>query len=163
MYKARVSEPVARLIEYRGDRLGPTHELGLGTFVLGRTAGVDLVLEHADVSRRHAELVITVDGARLRDLGSKNGVRVRGRKVAEAALEDGSRVEIGELVLMFEHPGARVDRLLQRSGEPTIRRPRALDSAVGLTPGREGRAGLLAPTLAALAFALLLALLLVYG
>jgi pSer/pThr/pTyr-binding forkhead associated (FHA) protein len=155
-----VSEPVARLIEYREGRPGQVHELGLGTHTLGRVAGVDVVLAHVDVSRRHAELEVTRDSATVRDLDSKNGVLIEGRKHAEAALEDGSRFSFGELSLVLEHPGARVGRVLQRSGEPTVRRPRSASSDAAPPTVRRG---LLAPMLAAAAFAVLLILLLVFG
>jgi len=159
-YKPPVSEPAARLIEYRQGRPGRVHELGLGKHTLGRVAGVDVVIDHADVSRRHAELEVTHDGATVRDLDSKNGVVIDGRKVAEAPLEDGSRFAFGELSLVLEHPGARVGRVLQRGGEPTVRRPRppSTDAAAD-----ERKPGLLGPMLAALAFAVLLILLLVFG
>lgn len=156
-----MSEPVARLIEHRQGRPGPIHELGLGTHKLGRVAGADVVLDHADVSRYHAELEVTFEGATIRDLGSKNGVTVDGRKVAEARLDDGSRVAFGELRLVLEHPGARVGRVLQRSGEPTVRRPRPASPEPAPRPA--AGPGLLAPALAAVVFAVLLILLLVFG
>lgn len=161
MYKTRVSEPVARLIEHRQGQVGRIHELALGSHRLGRVAGVgvDVVLDHVDVSRHHAVLEVTGEGATIRDLGSKNGVLVDGRKVAEAALEDGSRFAFGELVLLLEHPGARVGRVLARSGEPTVRRPRSVADPAA----QAGRPGLLGPAVAALTFTLLLVLLLVFG
>jgi pSer/pThr/pTyr-binding forkhead associated (FHA) protein len=154
-----VSEPVARLVELHDDRRGRSHELGLGVHVLGRHGGADIILDHVDVSRRHAELEITLDGATIRDLGSKNGVVVGHRKVDAATLDDGSRVAIGELKLILEHPGARVDRLLARSGEPTVRGTRPPSTAVSVRASRP----LLGPLLAALIFALLLIGLLVFG
>lgn len=159
-----MSEPVARLIEYRQGRPGLVHELGLGKHTLGRAAGGDVVIDHADVSRRHAEIEITRDGATIRDLDSKNGVLIDGRKVTEAALEDGSRVAFGELSVVLEHPGARVGRVLQRSGEPTVRRPRdASVGALGSSPPPRPAPSATGPLLAALAFAVLLVLLLVLG
>jgi len=155
-----VSEPIARLIEHREGRPGSIHELGLGSHTLGRVAGADVVLDHADVSRHHAELEVTFDGATIRDLDSKNGVLVDGRKVAQAQLDDGSRFAFGELILVLEHPGARVGRVLARGGEPTVRRPRPVGSEVRPRPAGPG---LVVPTLAALVFAVLLILLLVFG
>lgn len=119
-----------------------------------------MIIDHVDVSRRHAELEITADGAAIRDLDSKNGVTVDGRKVAEAALDDGSRIGFGDLELVLDHPGARVDRVLMRGGEPTVRRPRPrAHDAQTVTAKRS----LIAPALAAVAFAILLTLLLVFG
>lgn len=160
VYKPGVDEPIARLIEHRGNQQGPAHDLGLGTHVLGRGAGVDVFLDHADVSREHAELRVTAEGATLRDLTSKNGVQMFGHKITNAVLEDGSWFMLGDLRLVLEHPAARVERVLQRSGEPTVRRPpqRPLHP---ISPRH--RALLLAPIFAAIAFALLLIMLLVYG
>jgi pSer/pThr/pTyr-binding forkhead associated (FHA) protein len=163
-YTAPVPEIVARLIEpgARG-AIERAHDLTLGAHVLGRGAGddVDVTLDHADVSRRHAELLITHEGASIRDLGSKNGFTVDGRKVSEAILEHGSRVGFGEFVIRLEHPGARVDRLLVRNGELTVRRPRELPRSVSAaslpTPS------LIMPLLVTVAFTLLLTALLVLG
>lgn len=118
------------------------------------------MLDHADVSRHHAELEITLDGATIRDLDSKNGVMVDDRKIGEGRLDDGSRVAFGELRLVLEHPGARVGRVLQRGGEPTVRRPRPPDRSA---PAPSERQGLLVPAVAAVIFAVLLILLLVFG
>jgi S-DNA-T family DNA segregation ATPase FtsK/SpoIIIE len=147
------------------------HDLGIGVHVLGRDASADLTLAHADVSRHHAELTITPDGATIRDLGSKNGVLVDGRKLEQAALAHGSKLAFGELQLLFEHHGDRIDRLLARSGELTIRRPRALEPtgrsqpALGpsLTAPTAPPRSLLVPMLAVVAFAILLVSLLVFG
>jgi pSer/pThr/pTyr-binding forkhead associated (FHA) protein len=155
-----VPEIVARLIELEAER---THDLTLGVHVLGRVvgAGVDVALDHADVSRRHAELLITHEGASIRDLGSKNGFTVDGRKVSEAILEHGSRVAFGQFVIRLEHPGARVDRLLVRNGELTVRRPR--DTPRSVSAARFPAPSLIIPLLVTVAFTLLLTALLVLG
>jgi hypothetical protein len=162
-----VSEPVARLIELHAGVPGRVHELGIGVHVLGRDASADVTLVHADVSRHHAELTITSDGASIRDLGSKNGMVVNGRKVEQATLEHGSRFAFGELQLLLEHHGDRIDRLLARSGELTVRRPRAHEptgrSALPLDPSPVPARAPLLPALAAVAFAILLIALLVFG
>jgi pSer/pThr/pTyr-binding forkhead associated (FHA) protein len=166
-----VSESVARLIEVHAGAPGRAHELSVGVHVLGRDASADVTLVHADVSRSHAELTVTLDGATIRDLGSKNGMIVNGRKLGQAAIEHGSRLAFGELELVFEHQGDRIDRLLARSGELTVRRPRAQEptgrnhSTLGpaLTGPTTPPRSLWVPALAAAAFALLLVALLVFG
>lgn len=170
MYKPRVFEPIARLIEYRGDTPGPVHELELGSHVLGRGAGVDIFLDHADVSRQHAELLISAEGATVSDLGSKNGVQVDGLKVRAAAIEDGAGFMLGELRLVLEHPGARVEQVLVRGGEPTVRGgstraqvPAPVARGSKLSLRRRNLALFLVPCFAALVFTLLLVLLLVQG
>ncbi len=64
---------------------------------LGRGAGVDVVLDDASVSNQHAALELAGAGFRIRDLGSTNGVRVNGSRVADADLKHGDRLEIGSL------------------------------------------------------------------
>ncbi|HEX7797492.1 MAG TPA: FHA domain-containing protein, partial [Vicinamibacterales bacterium] len=54
------------------------------------------------VSRQHARITITPDGARVEDLGSKNGTRVNGRRVdAPMDLFDGAVIVLGTTALKF--------------------------------------------------------------
>lgn len=156
-----MTEVVARLLEHRPGEATRVHELGLGAHLLGRDAAADLTLDHRDVSRHHAELTVSAEGLRIRDLGSKNGLSIDGRRCAAAALSDGSRLNIGELELRVEFLGTRVDRLLAEHGEVTVRRPRAVDAplAEALRPAPS----LAVPLLATLAFAIVLVALLVLG
>jgi len=82
-----------------GERRVPLQE---GASVVGRDAGADVWLDAATVSRRHARLVVTEDGATLEDLGSKNGTwigteRVRGRH----PLAQGDAIRLGEVRVTF--------------------------------------------------------------
>lgn len=72
--------------------------------VLGRSVGdgVDLALDDDRVSRRHAEVAPDGDdGWRIRDLGSKNGLFVDGARVDAAPLLEGTRVRLGNAILVF--------------------------------------------------------------
>lgn len=62
--------------------------------VLGRGAESDVVVDDPGVSRRHARLH-PGPGARVTDLGSTNGIRVDGLTTSDAALHDGSRLQLG--------------------------------------------------------------------
>jgi hypothetical protein len=73
--------------------------------VIGRGSDVDVQLADTGVSRRHSELLLQPTGQHIyRDLGSTNGSRVNGRKVREAPLRDGDRIEVGRSVLVYRHP-----------------------------------------------------------
>jgi len=63
--------------------------------VLGRDPSCEVRLRDTGVSRRHAGIVAGTEGARLRDLGSTNGIFVEGIRVAECRLQDGQRVQMG--------------------------------------------------------------------
>ncbi len=62
-----------------GPDLSSTITLAEGTAVFGRQPGVDVLLEHPLVSRRHAQVAVTPTTCELTDLGSSNGTRLNGR------------------------------------------------------------------------------------
>jgi DNA-binding winged helix-turn-helix (wHTH) protein len=74
--------------------------VGPGDHVLGRDDDLDVTLDFPTVSRRHARLTITRDGATLADLDSKNGTFVNGRRLnGSADLADGDEIRLGSLRL----------------------------------------------------------------
>ncbi len=77
-----------------------------GTLGIGRDKENAIALADRSVSRRHAELVVTDDSVRIVDLASRNGVRVNGMPRKEAALQDGDRVAIGNVELVFSAKAA---------------------------------------------------------
>jgi hypothetical protein len=70
--------------------------------VIGRSRDCDVVVDDANVSRHHAELVHDGSGWRVVDLGSTNGIKVNRRRVEQAALRSGDRITIGVTDLDFE-------------------------------------------------------------
>jgi pSer/pThr/pTyr-binding forkhead associated (FHA) protein len=69
--------------------------------VIGRTAGVDLLLSDQSVSRRHIELIHGDEGVLLRDLASGNGTRLNGSKVGEKLLQHDDVIHIGKTKIRF--------------------------------------------------------------
>lgn len=69
---------------------------------LGAARENEIVVPFRGVSRRHAELRPAVGGLLVRDLGSRNGVRLGRRRVNEARLEPGVSVLLGEAILELE-------------------------------------------------------------
>jgi two-component system cell cycle response regulator len=63
--------------------------------VLGRDPACDVRLRDTGVSRRHASILFAPGGARLRDLGSTNGVFVEGVRITDCVLVDGQRMQMG--------------------------------------------------------------------
>ena len=65
-------------------------------------AGNDFVFDDPRVSGTHARLEWTGRGWTLRDLGSKNGTFVEGKRIEKPrALADGERIQVGSIVLTF--------------------------------------------------------------
>lgn len=63
--------------------------------IFGRDATCDVVIPMRQVSRQHARLILTEDGVRLEDLGSKNGTYLNGVLIqAPVMVSDGDEVQI---------------------------------------------------------------------
>lgn len=70
--------------------------------VLGRSSECDCPIPDPNISRRHAELRQRSSGAwEIVDLNSTNGVKVNGRRVTSAVLEEGDRVTVGTTTFRF--------------------------------------------------------------
>ena len=68
---------------------------------IGRDPACDISDADPRLSRRHAEFLMTPRGLMVRDLDSRNGVRVNGRMVQEALLTAGDLVELAHLSVRF--------------------------------------------------------------
>lgn len=74
---------------------GPDLPLDRPVLLVGRHAECDLQLQSSKVSRRHCIIAYVNNQMMIRDLGSTNGVRINGDRVAEGRLHDGDEVAIG--------------------------------------------------------------------
>jgi hypothetical protein len=70
--------------------------------LLGRSRDCDIQLDDPNTSRRHAEVRREGDAWVIADLGSTNGIKVNGARVAEAELHPGDEVTLGLVKLRFE-------------------------------------------------------------
>jgi DNA-binding winged helix-turn-helix (wHTH) protein len=76
--------------------------LSTGTNILGRDPDATVWFDRPGVSRRHAQIVVTGDGAMLEDLGSTNGTWLRGERLTSPApLADGDEIRLGPAVVTF--------------------------------------------------------------
>jgi DNA-binding winged helix-turn-helix (wHTH) protein len=77
--------------------------LQAGENILGRESdGGTVRIDSPTVSRRHARISISVSGASLEDMGSKNGTFLRREPVTAAVpLADGDEIRVGSIVLRF--------------------------------------------------------------
>jgi pSer/pThr/pTyr-binding forkhead associated (FHA) protein len=70
---------------------------------IGRSKDAECVLRDPNVSRRHAELRRATSGDwTIVDLGSTNGVKVNGRRVASTRLSPGDEVTVGTTTFQFD-------------------------------------------------------------
>jgi hypothetical protein len=106
-----------------GDAVAGVILLEPGSTIIGREpppGGVKLTL--SSVSRLHARIQRKGDACTVHDLGSRNGVLVRGVLVPSSGsvpLHDGDDVRIGDVVFVFVQIGAR-DHLGGASGNAGV-------------------------------------------
>jgi pSer/pThr/pTyr-binding forkhead associated (FHA) protein len=118
--------------------------------LIGRHLDCDVRIDSTKVSRRHCCIATAYDRISIRDLGSRNGVRVNGRLLEESRLQPGDEVAIGPILFRLEHEDenaagprpnaapasgrpAPVAKTLQK-GRPPVSSSRAPDSDVDLVP-----------------------------
>jgi len=75
--------------------------------MIGRDPSLLCCLNDTQVSRQHAVLVVGQGSARIRDLGSRNGVLVNGARLPDRLaqrLSHGDTIQIGRSELRYEDP-----------------------------------------------------------
>ena len=106
VHTAATAAPVSadgygRLVVREGKNASYEVELRQPVTVIGRAADAGVRLADQAVSRRHAEIRVSDDGAAVSDLKSTNGTLLNGARVTTAALVDGDELRVGETVLVF--------------------------------------------------------------
>jgi diguanylate cyclase (GGDEF)-like protein len=84
-------------------RFNPTEE---NTVTIGRTSDSQFVLAHPTLSRTHAKFTWIRVGPDyhllVEDLNSTNGTAVNGNRIDSAFLNDGDRINVGDVMLKFQ-------------------------------------------------------------
>jgi diguanylate cyclase (GGDEF)-like protein len=121
------------LIFLRGELMAVPIPLERDKIVLGRAVEADVRVNDFRASRQHAcisaerDLGTDVVRYKITDLGSTNGTQLNGQTIAEAFLNDGDKVEIGDHLFRFEMLD-EIDREFQQH----IHRLLAHDELTGL-------------------------------
>lgn len=90
----------------QGEHAGkPSMPLGAHLFtMIGSRNRAHLHLLSSTISRNHAGIVTGKSGVYIRDLASRNGIIVNGRKLRESELQDGDLVQLGSFKFKFQEP-----------------------------------------------------------
>jgi ABC transport system ATP-binding/permease protein len=144
------SSSVDRLVMLLGPNPGAEFELTNGRMVIGRGEDCDIALNHASVSRVHAELHPLGDGRyEIHDRQSANGVRVNGVELPRSFVEPRDVIELGDVILKFVPAGQMytpgADESLQIAAIGAARRQEAeegLGHALGRSPALKWGIGL---------------------
>ena len=93
----------ARLVPLSlGPADAPVISLQRPVILVGRHPECDVRIDVPEVSRRHCCLALASERVMIRDLGSRNGVRVNGRVVDESILRPGDEVAIAQFLYRLE-------------------------------------------------------------
>ncbi|HWH10270.1 MAG TPA: FHA domain-containing protein [Solirubrobacteraceae bacterium] len=98
--RARIDQPGEYLVYEADDEVHVAPLLGEWTRV-GRSLAANVRFDDPTVSRRHALIVHTPDGAQVLDDRSLNGVFVNGTRVTHRTLADGDEIVVGRYRLRF--------------------------------------------------------------
>jgi pSer/pThr/pTyr-binding forkhead associated (FHA) protein len=102
----------ANLVLFKKDGSQKAFSLPSDLTVLGRRHDCDLCIPLGVVSRRHCQLSQNNETVKIRDLDSKSGTFVNGKRISDATLQAGDYITIGPLTF-----------LLQIDGEPKETKP----------------------------------------
>ncbi len=112
----------ARLIPLSIDtRTAPIVALQRPVVLIGRHPDCDIRIDLPQISRRHCCVALAYERVMIRDLGSRNGLRVNGVRVEEAQLHPGDEVAIGQVIYRLEgspNEAADVTPVVRRSPQP---------------------------------------------
>jgi len=110
---------------------GPIISLNRPVLLIGRHTECDVRIDWPKISRRHCCMAIAYDRVLIRDLGSRNGVRVNGRVIEEVRLQPGDEIAIGPVIYRLE---------LQAENQPTLSPAASPTSSArpGMKPGPIG-------------------------
>lgn len=101
--------------------VGRVLEVGIDEVIVGRSREADVCLADPSVSSQHIAIRAAGSGVQVRDLGSRNGVRVNGQLVAAASLGPGDEVTLGHTTLQIEEPTRPIPL-----SQPPAQRPSAV-------------------------------------
>lgn len=120
------------LVLFKKNGTTKTFPLPASVTVIGRQQQCDLCIPLMVISRKHCE--INADGGvlRVRDLGSRNGTLVNGKKIADAVLNAGDTFQIGPLSFGVQLDGVPADMV---PPEPAVSSPQTPSAEPEYHPG----------------------------
>ena len=103
-----------------GPSPGKVFPLMKNEITIGRDINNEIVINDAEISRKHCRLVMTADGFVIEDLGSTNGTWVNERRISsQHLLRSGESIRLGDnITLIYEMVGFDADATV--ASNPTI-------------------------------------------
>lgn len=107
------------LVLFKKDGSQQSFSLPSNTTVIGRRHDCDLCVPLMVVSRRHCQLLQNNESVKIRDLDSKSGTFLNGRRIEEAKLKAGDYIRIGPLTFQLQ-----IDGKPEKTIRPTAAKPK---------------------------------------
>lgn len=93
---------MAKLILNPGTPFARELDLKRGKITLGRSPDNDIQINDATISSHHCEVNVSDISISVRDLGSRNGSFVDGKKIEKAVLQSGELLRLGQVEMCFQ-------------------------------------------------------------
>lgn len=93
------------LVLFKKNGAQKTFSLPDSTTIIGRRHDCDLCIPLKTVSRRHCQLTQNKEAVTIRDLGSRGGTYLNGKRTDESALKPGDYIRIGPLTFLLQIDG----------------------------------------------------------
>ena len=92
----------ANLVLFKKDGSQKAFSLPSDLTVLGRRHDCDLCIPLSVVSRRHCQLSQNNETVKIRDLDSKTGTFINGKRISDATVQAGDYITIGPLTFLLQ-------------------------------------------------------------
>ena len=103
-----------------GPSPGKVFPLMKNEITIGRDINNEIVINDAEISRKHCRLVMSTDGFIIEDLGSTNGTWINERRISsQHLLRNGESIRLGDnITLIYEMVGFDADATVASGSEP---------------------------------------------
>src|ERR1041385_4974789 len=99
---------MVQLIFRSGPQKGSAIALGPGLNRIGRNPANNIQIEEPSISGFHCEMHVSPLGVAFRDVGSRNGSFIEGRRIQKEILTAGKTLQLGALTFLLDVPTAHV-------------------------------------------------------
>ena len=93
------------LVLFKKDGSQKAFSLSSGTTIIGRRHDCDLCVPLMVVSKRHCQLSQNMEAVKIRDLDSRNGTFLNGKRINETTVKAGDYIRIGPLTFLLQIDG----------------------------------------------------------
>jgi pSer/pThr/pTyr-binding forkhead associated (FHA) protein len=112
------------LVLFKKDGTQKAFSLPDSTTVIGRRHDCDLCIPLKSVSRRHCQLNQNNEAVKIRDLGSRVGTFLNGKRIDETALKAGDYIRIGPLIFLLQINGQPEKIVPPKPSKPKPAKPK---------------------------------------